>query len=162
MITLESLRLVGLDFVLAGVVAAGFAVLFSVPRRLLLACALLGGLGHSVRTGLLVNFDLPIEWATLIAALVIGFTAVLLARRLRAPALIFAIAASIPLVPGILAYTAMINFLQAATQPSVELAKENLSTALLSFLKAALVLSSIAIGVAAPSLILFRRRPVHD
>ncbi len=158
----DLLQTVALDFVLAGVTAAGFAVLFSVPRRLLLACALLGGLGHSSRAALQLAFGLPVEWSTLAASIIIGFSAVLLARRLRAPALVFAIAASIPLIPGIAAYTAMINFLQASTQPSLELAQAYLATALLSFLKAALILSSIAIGVAVPSLLMFRRPPAQD
>ena len=160
--TLDQLVTIALDFLLAGVVAAGFAVLFSVPPRLLLACALLGGIGHSTRTAVQLAFGLPLEWSTLIAALVIGFAAVVLARRLRAPAPIFAIAASIPLVPGILAYTAMINFVQAATQPSRELAQAYLDTALISFLRTALVLSAIGIGVAAPALLIFRKKPVHD
>jgi uncharacterized membrane protein YjjB (DUF3815 family) len=160
--TPETLITVVLDFLLAGVVAAGFGVLFSVPPRLLLACAVLGGLAHSVRTAIQLTFGLPIEWSTLVSALVIGFVAVLLARRLRAPALVFAIAASIPLVPGILAYTAMINFVQAAIQPSRELAQAHLDTALISFLKTALVLSAIGIGVAAPALLIFRRKPIHD
>lgn len=162
MLTPEIVEQAGMSFLLAGVVAAGFAVLFSVPRRLLLACALLGGIGHSVRTLLMLLYDLPIEWATLIVSLLIGILALLLARRLRSPALIFAIAACIPLVPGILAYTAMINFLRASTQATAEAAQEYLSVALLNFLKTTLVLSAIGIGVAAPSLIFFRHRPTHD
>jgi uncharacterized membrane protein YjjB (DUF3815 family) len=159
MMTLDLLQTVALDFVLAGITAAGFAVLFSVPRRLLLACALLGGVAHSARAALNLAFGLPVEWTTLAASVIIGVVSVLLARRLRAPALIFAIAASIPLIPGIPAYTAMVNFLQASTQPSLELAQAHLVTALLSFLKASLILSSIAIGVAVPSLVMFRRKP---
>lgn len=159
---INSLVQIGLDFLLACVVSAGFAVLFSVPPRLLLACALLGGLGHSVRTALNVSFQLPIEWSTLIASLGIGFMAVVLARRLRAPAPVFAIAACIPLVPGILAYTAMINFVKASTEPVADVAQQYLYTALLSFLKTAVVLGAIGIGVAAPSLVLFRRKPIQD
>lgn len=162
MINAELLQPVALDFVLAAITSAGFAVLFSVPRRLLLASAVLGGIAHSLRAALQLGFGLPVEWSTLAASMIIGISAVLLARRLRAPALILAIAASIPLIPGIPAYTAMINFLQASTQPSLELAQAHLATALLSFLKAALILSSIGIGVAVPSLLMFRRPPTQD
>ena len=162
MVTLDIVGEIGLDFLLAAVVSAGFAVLFSVPRRLLLACALLGGLGHALRTALMLLYELPLEWSTLIASLLIGFLALVLARRLHAPAPVFAIAACIPLIPGILAYTAMINFLRASTQVTAEAAQEYLSIALLNFLKTTLVLSSIGIGVAAPSLLLIRRKPVQD
>jgi len=159
---LNAIGQIGLDFALAAVVAAGFGVLFSVPRRLLLACALLGGFGYAVRGVLMRVNQMPVEWATLIVSLMIGFLALILARRLRAPAPIFAIAACIPLVPGILAFTAMINFLRASTQTTAEAAQTFLSIALLNFLKTTLVLSSIGIGVAAPSLLLVRRRPVQD
>lgn len=162
MITLDLLQTIVLDFVLAALTAAGFAVLFSVPRRLLLACALLGGAAHALRAALNLTFDLPQEWSTLVASTVIGIVAVLLARRLRSPALIFAIAASIPLIPGIPAYTAMVNFLQASTQPSLELAQVHLNTALLSLLKTTLILGSIAIGVAVPSLVMFRHKPIRE
>lgn len=151
-----------LDFVLAGVSAAGFALLFSVPRRLLLASAVLGGLAHSTRAASALLLNLPTEWGTLIAAILIGLLSIPLAQRLRAPAIIFSIAASIPLVPGIPAYTAMVNFLQASTQPSLELAQAHLITAGLSFLKAALILGAIAIGVAVPSLVLFRHPLKRD
>lgn len=162
MVTIDVVGRIVLDFLLAGVVSAGFAVLFSVPARLLLACAFLGGLGHAVRTTLMLVAGLPLEWSTLVASLLIGFTALLLARKLRAPAPIFAIAACIPLVPGILAYTAMINFLRAASQTTPDAAQQYLSVALTNFLKTTVVLSSIGIGVAAPSLIFFRHRPIHD
>lgn len=162
MITLDLLQAIALDFLFAAITAAGFAVLFSVPRRLLLASALLGGAAHALRAALNLIFDLPLEWSTLAASTTIGIVSVLLARRLRSPALIFAIAASIPLIPGIPAYTAMINFLQASTQPSLELAQTHLNTALLSLLKASLILGSIAIGVAVPSLVMFRYKPIRD
>nr|WP_112910344.1 threonine/serine exporter family protein [Escherichia coli] len=35
-----------LDFFLAGIPAAGFAMVFNVPRRVLIRCALLGGTVH--------------------------------------------------------------------------------------------------------------------
>ncbi|MBL8146734.1 MAG: threonine/serine exporter family protein [Anaerolineae bacterium] len=162
MMILDQFGKIGVDFVLAAVVSAGFAVLFSVPRRLLLACALLGGFGYGARALLMRVNHMPLEWATLIVSLVIGFLALVLARRLRAPAPIFAIAACIPLVPGILAFTAMINFLRASTQATADGAQAYLSIALLNFLKTTLVLSSIGIGVAAPSLLFVRRKPIQD
>ncbi|TNR77248.1 threonine/serine exporter family protein, partial [Escherichia coli] len=36
-----------LDFFLAGIPAAGFAMVFNVPRRVLIRCALLGGTVHA-------------------------------------------------------------------------------------------------------------------
>ncbi|HYO89271.1 MAG TPA: threonine/serine exporter family protein, partial [Candidatus Limnocylindrales bacterium] len=78
MINAELLQTVALDFVLAAITSAGFAVLFSVPRRLLLASALLGGIAHSMRAALQLGFGLPVEWSTLAASMIIGIVAVLL------------------------------------------------------------------------------------
>lgn len=57
--------LVGLlnDMFFAAIPAVGFALVFNVPPRALIYCALGGAIGHGSRY-LMMKFGIPIEWAT--------------------------------------------------------------------------------------------------
>jgi uncharacterized membrane protein YjjB (DUF3815 family) len=147
-----------IDALWSGIAALGFAVLFNVPRRLLAACFFTGALGHASRTGIML-LGISTELSTLAGATLVGFTAQWLARRLDAPASIFGITGAIPMVPGVFAYRTMIGIL------SVAAAAPDATTALLveagtNAIKTALLLSAVAIGIGAPSLLFQRPRPV--
>lgn len=138
----------------SGIAALGFAILFNVPKRLLIGCFVSGALGHVIRT-ILVNLGASIEFGTLMGAAAVGFLSVYLAQRYRVPAFSFTVTGAIPLVPGAFAYQTIIGLLNAtsaATGQSVDL----LAAASINGVRTALILSAIAFGIAAPTL-LFRR-----
>jgi uncharacterized membrane protein YjjB (DUF3815 family) len=143
----------------AGIAALGFAVLFNVPRRALFGCALGGALAYGVRT-LLVQFGVTgIEAATLLGAIVVGFVGVKFGHRWHVPAPVFIVPGVIPLVPGYLAFRTMIDLLTLTTSgPGVDQAL--LLAAVVNSLKTALIVGGIAAGVAVPSLLLRRHRPM--
>ncbi len=147
-----------LDGFWSAVAAVGFAILFNVPPRLLWGCALTGAVGHASRTLLMETMNPPLEAATLAAAVLVGFLGVALARRLRAPSLIFTVSGAIPMVPGLLAYGAMLALLQltvgGATDPAV------LQTAIADAFRVVLILGAIALGITMPKLIFRRVKPV--
>ncbi len=97
-----------LDAFWSALAAIGFAMLFNVPRRTVLACALTGAAGHAFRT-LLMHFGMNIIPATLAGATVIGFVAEYCSRRWHAPANVFTVSGAIPMVPGSYAYRAMLG-----------------------------------------------------
>ena len=68
------------DMFFAAIPAVGFALVFNVPPKALKYCALLGALGHVTRTILMHN-DVPIVFATLVGAALIGFIGVHLSHR---------------------------------------------------------------------------------
>lgn len=152
MIALELVQ----DIVLAAVPAVGFGMLFNVPAGVLGYCAVLGGLGHGARF-LLLRVGVPVEFATLLAASAISFVGVWWAQRLRAHPKVFTVAAVIPMIPGVPLFTALIAiqqiYQQGATQPL-------LAQALNSGLRASFIIGALAIGLAMPGLIYYRRRPV--
>lgn len=143
----------------AGIAALGFAVLFNVPRRALFGCALGGALAYAVRT-VLVQFGLTgIEAATLLGATVVGFVGMRFGHRWRVPAPVFVVPGVIPLVPGYLAFRTMIDLLTLTTNaPAVDQAL--LLAAAANSLKTTLIVAGIAAGVAVPSLLLRRHRPM--
>lgn len=151
----------------AAVAAIGFAVLFNVPYRTLIGCAFCGALGHASRT-FLINSGLPgvdhVVTATLIGATVVGTLGFLLARRYQMPTIIFTVCGVIPMFPGIVAYRAMLDILQITgiinigTVGPIDLVL--LQEVIPNLLMTAFMLAALALGIAAPTLLFRRRKPV--
>jgi uncharacterized membrane protein YjjB (DUF3815 family) len=146
------------DVIWSGIAALGFAVLFNVPRRLLIACFLSGAIGHSIRA-VMVSFGTSIEFATLIGAAAVGFLSVFLSGYFQVPASSFTVTGAIPLVPGVFAYQTIIGLLNA-TGAAEDQRMALLTAASISGIQTALILSALAFGIAAPTL-LFRRPNRH-
>jgi uncharacterized membrane protein YjjB (DUF3815 family) len=144
------------DIVLAAVPAVGFGMLFNVPRNVLGYCAILGGLGHGLRFAL-VKAEVPIELATLVAASAISFVGVWWAQALRAHPKVFTVAAVIPMIPGVPLFTTLITIQQIYQRGT---SQELLTQAVNSGLRATFIIAALAVGLAMPGLVLFRRRPV--
>jgi uncharacterized membrane protein YjjB (DUF3815 family) len=142
----------------SAIAALGFAVLFHVPLRSLPGCALGGALGHAVRTGL-IQAGMDIEAATLIGATTIGFLGMVFARYWKAPMPIFTVSAAVTLVPGVFAFQTMMAILEVSLGRP-ETANTALVEASVNAIKTALILGAIALGIAAPTLLFSRPKPV--
>ena len=145
------------DALLAAVPATGFAMVFNVPHRVLIYCAAAGALGHSLRTLLLETHLLTLEWATLVASITIGFIGVYWSRKLLLPRPTFTVAAIIPMIPGSLAFKAMIAIIDINEQGY---SHELLAIAVENGLKSLFIIGALAIGLAIPSLLIFREKPI--
>lgn len=147
-----------LDAFWSAIAATGFAILFNVPRRTLLGCALSGATGHAIRTLLMTAFSLPIEVATLFGATAVGFVGVWLARYYHAPSLVFSVTGAIPLVPGLFAYSAMLGVIDliANENTSIYTLLETVQNAI----RTGIILGAIALGIIMPKLIFKRVKPV--
>lgn len=145
------------DMALAAVPALGFGALFHVPPRILPYCGLFGAVGHGLRFLLMERFGAAVEWSTYLAATLVSFLGVYVARRVQAHPKVFTVAAVIPMVPGVQAYTAILAIVQLHIEgfsgPIFEVAVES---ALSTFVN----VGAIAIGLAMPGLLFYRRRPV--
>lgn len=130
----------------------GFGVLFNVPKKALIGCALLGAIGIAIRSTLL-GVGVEIVLATFLASVSVGFTSLLLYKYSYVPAAIFSITGAIPMVPGVYAFNAMLGIIELSTEPAdMQLLLEAAS----NFLKTALILIAIAAGITSPT-ILFKR-----
>jgi uncharacterized membrane protein YjjB (DUF3815 family) len=137
----------------------GFAILFNVPRRCLPYAVLGGAVAHALRTFLIHQFGLSVEFGTLIGAMLLGFWAKWCAQRLETPSLIFAVAGAIPMVPGFFAYSTMIGLLQAAAMPA-DTVGPVLIEAALNAIRTGLILGCLAVGIVSPTLLFLRQKPV--
>ncbi|MBM7540958.1 threonine/serine exporter family protein [Amphibacillus cookii] len=103
------------------IAAAGFAIIFNAPRRVLWQCGVVGMLGWFVYTLLrLLVIDAIV--ATLLAAIVVAIVSQILAKWFRTPIIIFNVSGIIPLVPGGLAYDAMRQFVENNYDQAIPLA----------------------------------------
>ena len=142
----------------ASIASLGFAVLFNVPVRTLLACAVCGGVAYATRTLLAVSAGASVEAATLAGATLAGFAAVVFSRPLHVPAPVLVMPGVIPLIPGALAFRTMIDLLDLSAAPSAD--ETLVAIAAVNVFKTALIIGAIAAGVAIPSLIFRRRHPM--
>lgn len=107
MTVLSFLAALAQDMLLAAIPAAGFAMVFNVPKRALKYCALLGAIGHGSRF-MLIAAGFDIVAATFWASVLVGIIGIQWSRWWLAHPKVFTVAAIIPMFPGINAYMAML------------------------------------------------------
>jgi uncharacterized membrane protein YjjB (DUF3815 family) len=145
---------------MAALAATGFALIFNVPRRALALCALCGAIGVMGRMlflemgGSFVN----VAGATLCASIVVASVAELLSRKMQMPASVFSVPGVIPMIPGSLMFRSVVYWLSMATESGGDFDTILFGEALMLAANAMVVLAAIAMGIAAPNLILYRRR----
>ena len=144
------------DMFFAAIPAVGFALVFNVPQRALVYCAVGGAIGHGSRY-LMMQFGILIEWATFFAATLVGMIGVYWSRRFLAHPKVFTVAALIPMVPGVFAYKAMIAMVEIN---HIGYSPELVATCMENFLKAMFIIAGLAVGLAVPGLLFYRRRPI--
>lgn len=141
----------------AAIPAVGFALLFNVPPRSLIFVALGGAFARGLRTFLIFGAGFKIEWATLLSVSLLSLIGVWLARRLRAHPKVFTVAAIIPMIPGVPAYTTL---LAIAEINRGGFTPELWQTAVTNGLQALFLVGALAVGLAMPGLLFYRRKPV--
>lgn len=144
------------DMILAAIPAVGFALVFNVPPRALVYCAAGGAIAHGVRM-LLMQSGVPIEIGTLLVASLVSFLGVYFAQKLRAHPKVFTVAAMIPMIPGVPLFTTLLAIVEIQRKGYTP---ELFSTALSSGLKAGFIVGALAVGLAMPGLLYYRRRPI--
>lgn len=148
---LQTLR----DAALAFIVAAGFAILFNTPRRVLMVAGLLGGLGHAIRF-LLMSCDMGLIFATLSGAVAIGLIGIPCAHHAHAPPVVFTMPACITMIPGLYAYRTMLGCIKITDLDLVKRQPDLLQNTAHYFVLTASLLFALAIGICSGALI-FRK-----
>lgn len=138
------------DAVFSALAAAGFVLLFGVPMRMAWAAIVCGVASHTSRA-LLFHAGVDMIAGTLIGALAAGLLAQIFGRRFHAPAAAFAFPGVVAMIPGSYAFRATIGWL--------DIAQENAGAALIAdtvtlMATVTLMVGAIAIGIAAPAVLL--------
>jgi len=132
--------------------ALGFALLFNVPPRSLIACCVLAVLGHVTRL-VVTQCGGDIVLGTLIGAVAMGLGAEWWASRHRHIGTIYAISAAIPMVPGTYMYKAVQGLLQLSNLGAQANVEAILVDAGVNAVKGVMILMALAFGIAAPVLL---------
>ncbi len=103
---------------LASVATMGFGLLFSVPRRTLVACGLTGAIGRTVRL-LAVNMGASMAGGSFIGAVAVALAGLWLAHVYQTPRTIFTVTGVIPMIPGIPAFSTMLEFAAGHTDEGI-------------------------------------------
>jgi len=144
------------DAVFAGIAALGFALLFNVPKQALLACVLFAASAHALRT-LLLPLNVPIEWASFIAATLLGLATVPWSRRMLIPRPVVTVAAVIPMIPGVYAYETMTGLMTLHHQGySLALQQQIVENGLLTIF----ILMGLSFGLAIAPVLVYRNKPI--
>lgn len=153
---MDLIRLFITDAWFAWIPAVGFAMVFNVPKKMLIYCAVGGAFAHSFRF-LLMHFGMPIEWATLAASSSMGFLGLYWSRKHLIPRPVFTVASVIPMIPGSFAFTTVVGIVQLNSGGySLEL----IQIVVENGLRTLFILAALSFGLALPSLIIYRGRPI--
>lgn len=136
----------------SGIAAIGFAILFNVPRRTLLAIFTLGALGGLIKFTAM-KLDVGIVFSSFLGATVIGFIAIQMAHIRKSPPLVFSIPSVIPMVPGFFAYKMMLGLIALTNMENTDTYIQTLIETVNNGAKMMFVLISLGTGVAIPMLL---------
>jgi len=136
----------------SGFAALGFGLLFKIPKRVIPIVYFLGFMAGLIKFYSLLK-DLNIVTATFLAAFSVGFLALVFAKRVANPTVVYIIPAVIPMIPGFFAYQVILNiqkfiFFHDATNKQVYLDHVFFNSFMTLF-----ILFAISIGVSLPMLV---------
>ena len=142
--------------ILACLITLGWTLMLNVPKSFIGVCLLLTVSGFGTKT-LLVNHDVHLVLATFCGAMVASFFGVAVSRRYILPPKTLIIPSIICLMPGIVAYKAMISMVQIGYAGfSMALFEQMMRY----FFEAIFVISGLVLGLSIPSIVFYRRRPI--
>jgi uncharacterized membrane protein YjjP (DUF1212 family) len=92
------------EAIASAIAAAGFSIIFNVPKRLVLISAIGGVLSILVRNLIVLKFGWGIIVGSFIAATFVSIISLKIAGLVRTPILVLAVPSVIPMIPGVLLY----------------------------------------------------------
>lgn len=100
-----------INFLFSFVATVGFSIFFNAPKKSLIPCGVIGGIGWSTYISL-SNVTNMALFSIVIASAIISLLSEISARKLKYPAINFIIPGILPLVPGVGLYNAMYALVQ--------------------------------------------------
>lgn len=153
---MELMQLLLVDAWFAWIPAVGFAMIFNVPKKMLIYCAIGGAFAHSFRA-LLMHFGLHIEWATFLASGAMGFLGLYWSRKRLIPRPVFTVASIIPMIPGSYGFLTIIGIMKIHGQGYSEAL---MSDVVANGLSTLFILAALSLGLALPSILIYRGRAI--
>ncbi|MDR2907996.1 MAG: threonine/serine exporter family protein [Bacteroidales bacterium] len=147
-----------LDALFAAIAGIGFGAISNPPRRAFAGIALLAAVGHAARYSLMTYFGAEIASASFVAACIISFGGVWLAKKVHVPTTVLCIPAVLPMIPGKFAYDmvfSLIMFLKAMDNPEEKVKYMNMLFS--NTIVTTTVIFLLAVGITFPMLLFPKR-----
>ncbi len=141
-----------LNAIFAGVASLGFAMVFNVPKKALIYCAVGGSITLSLRN-IFLNYGLSLELSAFFASTIIGIISLYWSRKNKTSRPTYTVASIIPIIPGtyaIKSMTILINMNNNGVNA------ELINAFIENGLKTVSILGAITFGIALPSIYFFR------
>lgn len=149
---LEFLGQVGLSCM----ITFGWCLMFTLPRRYIALCLSMTALGFCVKSAFLY-FGSHLAVATFFASMLSSFLGVYFSQKHGLPPKALIVPSVIFLMPGIVAYKAMVSMVQIGYFGF----SMNLFVQMMTyFFEAIFVISALVLGLSTPGILFYRRKPI--
>lgn len=144
------------DIVLSCVITFGWCLMFTLPMRYVGFCLVMTALGFGAKA-LMVGLGVHLAVATFFGSMLASFLGVFFAQRHGLPPKALIVPSVICLMPGIVAYKAMVSMVQIGYFGfSMTLFVQMMTY----FFEAIFVISALVLGLSIPGILFYRRKPI--
>ena len=140
------------DAFFAGLAGIGFGSISNLPYEGFPYCAMIAGIGHSLRFYLITYCSVSIIWGSFFAALTIGLLSVLTGILIKQPAESLSFPSLLPMIPGMYAYRTFQHLLLCVSAQNQTEFMSEFYTMSSNLLVGTLIVFMLAIGALIPLL----------
>lgn len=144
------------DILLSCMITFGWCLMFNLPLRYIGLCLLMTALGFSTKS-LMVQSGIHLAVATFFGSMLASFVGVHFAQKKGLPPKALIVPSVICLMPGIVAYKAMVSMVQIGYFGfSLSLFIQMMTY----FFEAIFIISALVLGLSIPGILFYRRKPI--
>lgn len=144
------------DMMLSCIITIGWCLMFTLPLRYVGFCMLMTALGFGTKT-LLHHWEVHLAVATFFGSMLASFLGVYFAQQKGLPPKALIVPSVICLMPGIVAYKAMVSMVQIGYFGfSIPLFVQMMTY----FFEAIFIISALVLGLSIPGILFYRRKPI--
>lgn len=140
---------------IACLISLGWCFMFNLPKRYMPICLLITSWGYGIKSSLDGYFH-PMA-STFFGAMLASFLGVYFAQKHKLTPKVLIVPSIICLMPGILAYKAMVNLVQIGY---FGFSMPLFVSMMTHFFGAIFIISALVLGISVPGLLFYRHKPI--
>lgn len=145
-----------IDILLSCVITFGWCLMFTLPKRYITLCLLMTALAFTTKL-IMTTLNIHLAVATFFSSMFASFLGVYFAQKKGLPPKALIVPSAIFLMPGIVAYKAMVSMVQIGYFGFTM----SLFTQMMSyFFEAIFVISALVLGLSVPGILFYRKKPI--
>lgn len=144
------------DILLSCLITFGWCLMFTLPKKYIVLCLMMTALCFGTKL-IMLSLDIHLAVATFFGAMFASFLGVYFAQKKGLPPKALIVPSVICLMPGIVAYKAMVSMVQIGYFGfSMALFVQMMTY----FFEAIFVISALVLGLSIPGILFYRRKPI--